>query len=156
MGSSGNKARLCKRHTILKWAFWRGQKNTCKVLMYSKNTFCMQATVFIRETARALARKRKGRKSIKTVENSKKKTQLQALREEKEAQEMRCLAGMNANKHTHGMLWDQVENTPHAFLSKSHIFLEKADCHQTPPAALLKSTLSTLLRVGPASYLPHF
>lgn len=40
--------------------------------MYSKNTFCMQATVFIRETARALAGKRKGRKSIKIVENSKK------------------------------------------------------------------------------------
>lgn len=57
---------------ILKWAFWRGQKNAGKVLMYSKNTFCMQATVFIREAARALARKRKGRKSVKTVENSKK------------------------------------------------------------------------------------
>lgn len=72
VGSSGNKARLCRRHMILKWAFWRGGKKACKDLMYSKNTFCMQATVFIRETARALARKRKGRKSIKTVENRKK------------------------------------------------------------------------------------
>lgn len=72
MESSGNKARLCKRYRILKWAFWRGVKKEWKVLMYSRNTFCMQATVFIRETARALARKRRGRKSIKTVEKSKK------------------------------------------------------------------------------------
>lgn len=130
MGSSGNKARLCKRHTILKWAFWRGVKKEWKVLMYSKNTFCMQATVFTRETARALARTRKGRKNIKTVENSK-KTPTPALREEEEAQEMRCLARMNANKHTQGILQNQVENTPHAFLSKSHLFQEKTDHHQT-------------------------
>lgn len=62
----------------------------------------MQATVFIRETARALARKRKGRKSMKTVENSKKKP-TPALREEEEAQ-MKCLARMNANEHTQGIL----------------------------------------------------
>lgn len=60
----------------------------------------MQATVFIRETARALARKRKGRKSMKTVENKK---PTPALREEEEAQ-MKCLARMNANEHTQGIL----------------------------------------------------